>query len=102
LSRVRRHARSRDLFERTRRTLLNDSPVVDYQVTKSGGQFKLVGKTYATAPYGIAIPKDVGLTKAGLAGVKALMASGRYTAIVKKCGIQTGAISTPRINAAIS
>src|SRR5438552_3133687 len=35
-----------------------DSPVADYQVKKSSGQFKLVGKPYGTAPYGIAMPKD--------------------------------------------
>ena len=35
-----------------------DSPVADYQVKQSSGQFKLVGQPYGTAPYGIAIPKD--------------------------------------------
>src|SRR3954464_13673691 len=34
-----------------------DSPVVDYIVKQSSGQFKVTGKTYGTAPYGIAIPK---------------------------------------------
>ena len=38
-----------------------DSPVADYQVKKSNGQFKLTGQPYGTAPYGIAIPKDSGL-----------------------------------------
>ena len=41
-----------------------DSPVADYQVKQSNGQFKLVGKPYGTAPYGIAIPKDSGLAQA--------------------------------------
>ena len=35
-----------------------DSPVADYQVKQSGGQFKLVGTPYGTAPYGIAIPQE--------------------------------------------
>ncbi len=41
-----------------------DSPVVAYQIKQSNGQFKLVGKTYAFAPYGLAIPKNSGLATA--------------------------------------
>jgi polar amino acid transport system substrate-binding protein len=79
-----------------------DSPVAAYQVKKSGGQFKLSGKPYGTAPYGIAIPKDAGMTKAVLAAVKAVMANGSYDQILKKWGIQSGAIKEPAINAAVS
>ena len=42
------------------------------------------------------------MAKPVLAGVKALMADGRYQAILKKWGVQQGAISTPKINGAIS
>lgn len=79
-----------------------DSPVADYQVQRSNGQFKVVGKPYGTAPYGIAIPKDNGMAKPVLSGLEALMADGRYEAILKKWGVQQGAISTPKINGAIS
>ena len=79
-----------------------DSPVAAYQVQRSNGQFKVVGKPYGTAPYGIAIPKGDGMAKPVLAGVEALMADGRYQAILKKWGVQQGAISTPKINGAIS
>jgi polar amino acid transport system substrate-binding protein len=81
-----------------------DSPVAAYQVTKSGGQFKLVGQSYANAPYGLAIPKSSGLTKAVQAAIKALMASGTYTKILAKWGVQAGAIQTSqvKINGAIS
>lgn len=79
-----------------------DSPVAAYQVQRSNGQFKVVGKPYGTAPYGIAIPKGNGMAKPVLAGVEALMADGRYQAILKKWGVQQGAISTPKINGAIS
>src|SRR6059058_1900998 len=41
-----------------------DSPVADYQVKKSSGQFKTVGTPYGTAPYGIALPKDLKLNQA--------------------------------------
>ena len=79
-----------------------DSPVAAYQVQRSNGQFKVVGKPYGTAPYGIAIPKGDGMAKPVLAGLEALMADGRYQAILKKWGVQQGAISTPKINGAIS
>lgn len=79
-----------------------DSPVADYIVKKSNGQFKLTGKPYNTAPYGIAIPKDSGLAKPVLAALKKLMANGTYAAILKKWGIQSGAITHPAINGATS
>ena len=79
-----------------------DSPVADYQVQQSHGQFKLSGKPYGTAPYGIAIPKGNGMAKPVLAAVKALIADGQYIAILKKWGIQSGAIKNPVINGATS
>ncbi len=79
-----------------------DSPVAAYAVKKSGGTFKLVGATYGTAPYGLAMKKGSGLDKAVLAAVKALMANGQYKAILTTWGIQAGAISNPKINGATS
>jgi polar amino acid transport system substrate-binding protein len=79
-----------------------DSPVAAYIVKQSKGQFKLSGKVYGTAPYGIAIPKGNGMAKPILDAVKALMANGKYKSILTKWGIQAGAISNPKINGAIS
>ncbi len=79
-----------------------DSPVVAYQIKQSGGQFKLIGKSYAFAPYGIAIPKKSGMTQPILAALKELIAKGAYTQILEKWGIQEGAIKEPKINGAIS
>jgi polar amino acid transport system substrate-binding protein len=80
-----------------------DSPVAAYQVQLSNGAFKLVGPSYGTAPYGIAIAKNTGtLDRAILAAVKAVMADGTYSRILNKWGIQGGAISNPVINGAIS
>ena len=79
-----------------------DSPVAAYQVKQSHGQFKLTGKPYGTAPYGIAIPKKSGLPKPLLDALKVLMKNGRYKAILTKWGIQQGAITYPKINGAIS
>jgi len=79
-----------------------DSPVAAYIVKKSNGQFKLSGKTYGTAPYGIAIPKNNGMAKPILGAVKELIAKGTYKTILTKWGIQSGAITNPTINGATS
>jgi len=79
-----------------------DSPVADYQVKKSNGQFKVVGKPYGTAPYGIALPKDLKLQQPVLDALKVLISNGQYTSILKKWGIEDGAITNPQINGAIS
>lgn len=79
-----------------------DSPVAAYQVKKTGGQFQLSGKPYGTAPYGIAMPKKSGLAKPVRDALKVLIAKGAYGQILKKWGIQEGAISKPKINGAIS
>jgi polar amino acid transport system substrate-binding protein len=77
-----------------------DSPVAAYQVKQANGQFKLVGKDYGTAPYGIAITKGTGMDKPILDALKKLMADGTYTKILDKWGIREGAIATPTINGA--
>lgn len=79
-----------------------DSPVAAYIVKKSSGQFKLTGKSYGTAPYGIAIPKGSGLAQPILSALKVLMSNGQYKAILTKWGIQDGAITNPQINGATS
>ena len=79
-----------------------DSPVAAYIVKKSGGQFKLDGDPYGTAPYGIAIPKGSGMDKPMLAAVKKIIADGTYMKILKKWGIEQGAIDDPVINGAIN
>ena len=79
-----------------------DSPIAAYQVKKSSGAFKLVGPTFAAAPYGLAVPKKSGLDKAVLAAVNALIKNGTYTKILTKWGVQAGAITTPKLNGATS
>ena len=79
-----------------------DSPPADYQVKQSGGQFKLVGTPYGTAPYGIAIPKNSGMQKPILDALKQLMSNGQYKSILNKWGIAEGAIDNPTINGATS
>ncbi len=79
-----------------------DSPVAEYQVKQSNGQFTLSGASYGNAPYGMAIPKGNGMAAAFLAALKDLMANGTYTSILNKWGTQSGAITNPQINGATS
>ncbi len=79
-----------------------DSPVVDYQVKKAAGAFKVTGKSYGFAPYGFAIPKTSGLTKPLAGALKELIANGTYSKILAKWGLQSGAITEPKINGATS
>lgn len=76
-----------------------DSPVAEYQVRLSNGTFKLSGAPYGTAPYGIAIPKDSGMTQPVLAAIKKIMADGTYMKILDTWGLRAGAISNSAINA---
>ena len=75
-----------------------DSPVAAYAVDQSNGQFKISGKAYGEAAYGIAMPKNSGLAKPVQAGIKALMADGTYKKILDYWGLQAGAITTSEIN----
>ncbi|MBV8432528.1 MAG: ABC transporter substrate-binding protein [Solirubrobacterales bacterium] len=81
-----------------------DTPVADYQVKQTGGQFKIIGAAYAPAPYGLAIPKNTGLTPAVLAAMKALESNGTYSSVLSKWGLQGIAIpaSEVKINGATS
>jgi polar amino acid transport system substrate-binding protein len=79
-----------------------DSQVAAYIVHLSGGQFKLTGKAFETAPYGFIVARNSGLAQPLLEAVKAIMANGQYKKILDKWGVQAGAISTPRINGATS
>jgi polar amino acid transport system substrate-binding protein len=80
-----------------------DTPVAEYQVKQSGGQFKIVGAPYATGPYGLAMPKN-GLDKAVLAALQQLVQNGTYKSILAKWGLSGIAIpaSQVKINGATS
>jgi polar amino acid transport system substrate-binding protein len=79
-----------------------DSQVAEYIVAQSGGQFVNSGQAFEVAPYGIAVPKGLGLTRPVDGAVGKLMQDGIYLQILKKWGIQSGAISRPEINGATS
>jgi polar amino acid transport system substrate-binding protein len=79
-----------------------DTPVAAHIVNESSGQFKLTGSAYNTAPYGIAIPKGNGMAEPILEALKVLISNGTYDDILTKWGLESGAISDPTINGALS
>jgi polar amino acid transport system substrate-binding protein len=79
-----------------------DSQVAQYIVAQSNGQFVSAGTAFETAPYGIAIPKGTTMDKSVQGAVKTLIANGTYLKILKKWGIQAGAVNTANINGATS
>jgi polar amino acid transport system substrate-binding protein len=74
-----------------------DSPVAEYQVKKSNGQFKISGPSIANAPYGLAVPKNSGLAPPMLAALKVLMKNGQYMTVLTHWGIQAGAIPAAQV-----
>ena len=79
-----------------------DSQIAEYIVSTSNGQFENSGTAFGVAPYGLALPKSAGLTKPVDGAVAQLMKDGIYLKILKKWGIQAGAIKQPKINGATS
>jgi len=79
-----------------------DSQVAAYIVAQSNGQFQNSGQAFEVAPYGIALPKGLGLTRPVDGAIGQLISDGIYLKILKKWGIQAGAISRPEINGATS
>ena len=82
-----------------------DSPVAAYIVKQTNGQLKLIGTPYGTAPYGIAVPKDsahAGLAEAISMALKDLSDNGTYLTILKKWGVEAGAVNSFGLNGAIS
>lgn len=81
--------------------MLADSPVANYAVQQTGGQLEVVGQPYATAPYGVVIPKNSGeYSQAVLGALRALIADGTYQMILHKWGAQSGAIPEPELDPA--
>lgn len=79
-----------------------DSQVAGYIVKQSNGQFELTGHPFEVAPYGIALPKGNGMAKAVEAAVQQLISDGTYQKLINKWGVQSGRITRPGINGAIS
>lgn len=81
---------------------LGDSPVVAYGVLKSDGKLQVAGAVYDAAPYGWPVSKDSKLAPALQAALQSLIDDGSYLKILKQWGVEGGAISESKINAATS
>jgi polar amino acid transport system substrate-binding protein len=79
--------------------MLADSPVVAYAVKQTGDKLEVTGQTYDAAPYGIAVPKNQGqFTQAIQGAMQKLMDTGVYLDILKKWGVESGAVTQAQIN----
>ncbi|MGV9787744.1 ABC transporter substrate-binding protein [Streptomyces sp. NPDC003435] len=79
----------------------SDFPVAAYAVKTSGGgkDFEVVGDQVEAAPYGIAVAKkDTQLRDALKGALDAIIKNGEYAKILKKWGVQDGAVKEAVIN----
>ena len=78
---------------------LADSPVMAYAVKQTNGQLELLGDIYDSAPYGYVVAKDqTEFAQAMADAVKSLIDDGTYQQVLKKWGVQDGAIDDPTVN----
>jgi polar amino acid transport system substrate-binding protein len=78
-----------------------DFPIAAYSVKNAGGgkYFEIVGDQVEAGPYGIAVSKeDTELRDALQAAVQAIIDNGEYEKIIKKWGVEDGAITEAKIN----
>jgi polar amino acid transport system substrate-binding protein len=79
--------------------MLADSPVTAYAVKQAGGKLEAVGDIYASAPYGVVLPKDETDFGQAIADALAeLQKDGSYKASLEKWGTDGGAISKFEVN----
>jgi polar amino acid transport system substrate-binding protein len=79
-----------------------DSPVTAYAIKQSGGKLQPAGDIREAAPYGWPIAKGSPLVQAMQKALQSLIDDGTYDQILKKWGLQAGAIKTATINGATS
>jgi polar amino acid transport system substrate-binding protein len=78
---------------------LADSPVMAYAVEQTKGQLELLGDIYDAAPYGYVVAKDqTEFAQAIADAVKSLIDDGTYEQVLKKWGVEAGAIDNPTVN----
>jgi polar amino acid transport system substrate-binding protein len=83
--------------------VMADSPVNAYAAQQSKGAFAIVGQTYGTAPYGIAVPKKSTALRDALVGaLNKMIADGSYKTLLTKWGVQAGALDKAAVNGGAS
>ncbi len=92
----------KQIVERKSVAHLSDFPVVAYiaKTYQGGKRFDIIGKQFGVVPYGIAIPKNNRkLRDAVQAALQKMVADGSYDRILKKWGLEQGAMRSAPISA---
>lgn len=77
-----------------------DSPITQFAVAQQKGKIELAGPAFEVAPYGIAVNKGSKLAQAVQAALQSMIDDGSYLEILKKAGVESGAVTKATINAA--
>ena len=81
--------------------VLTDAPSAMWEAKQSGGRLECSGRPYATALYGIAIPKrQADLRDAVYKAMKTLISDGTYQRLTSRWSLSSEAVPETRINAA--
>jgi polar amino acid transport system substrate-binding protein len=79
---------------------VTDFPVVAYLAKTNDHKYEVAGKQFALVPYGIAVPKSNPVLRTRVvAALHALIADGTYDALLKKWGLEQGALRSAPVNA---
>jgi len=79
--------------------MLADSPIALYAVKQNDAELESLGDIYASAPYGIVVPKeDTEFGKAIAAAFESMKEDGTYEDILKTWGNESGAIDDFAVN----
>jgi polar amino acid transport system substrate-binding protein len=79
---------------------VTDFPVVAYLAATHDHQYEIAGRQFDLVPYGIAVPKDnPELRERIVAALHAVIADGTYDALLKKWGLEQGALRSAPVNA---
>lgn len=76
-----------------------DSPIAFAAIAASKGKLQATGATFEVAPYGLPVAKDTTLGKAIQKALQSLIDDGTYLKILKKYGVESGAVTSATINA---
>jgi polar amino acid transport system substrate-binding protein len=76
-----------------------DSPIAFAAIAASKGKLKAAGASFEVAPYGLPVAKDTTLGQAIQKALQSLIDDGTYLNILKKYGVESGAVSSATINA---
>ena len=79
---------------------VTDFPVVAYLAKTNDHKYEVAGRQFDLVPYGIAVPKGNAVLRARIvAALHAVIADGTYDTLLKKWGLEQGALRSAPINA---